>query len=109
MVHVIVSGAPGTGKTTVAGLRAFSWPAAGGVVEIGYGLAEPYRGSGYATEAVEAMCEWLFAEAGATVITATGIEADNPASRRVLEKLGFTQTSEDQRHVAYRLERETSQ
>lgn len=67
----------------------FSWPDAGGAVEIGYGLAEPYRDRGYATEAAAAVCQWLFAEAGATVITATTVDPENAASRRVLEKLGF--------------------
>ena len=68
---------------------AFSWPEKDGAVEIGYGLAGPYRGRGYATEATGAMCQWLFTEAGATELIATGVDADNVASRRVLEKLGF--------------------
>src|SRR5688500_7586251 len=32
---------------------AFGWPDEDGLVEIGYGLAEPFRGHGYATEAAE--------------------------------------------------------
>ena len=73
---------------------AFSWPDENGEVEIGYGLAEPFRGMGYATEAAAGMCEWLFAEAGAVVITATAVNPGNVASRRVLEKLGFTRTGD---------------
>ncbi len=84
---------------------AFSWPDEDGVVEIGYGLAEPFRGNGYATEAAEGMCRWLFSEARATAIIATGVDADNVASRRVLEKLGFVRIDESERHVSYRLER----
>lgn len=76
-----------------------------GTVEIGYGLAEPYRGNGYGTEAAEALCVWLLTEAGATSITATGVEADNLASRRVLEKLGFTHIRADEGLASYRLER----
>src|SRR5688572_28332655 len=30
-----------------------------GSVEIGYGLAQPYRGRGYATEAADALTGWL--------------------------------------------------
>lgn len=86
----------------------FSWPDANGVVEIGYGLAEPFRGKGFATEAAEGMCRWLFTEAGAKVITATGVKADNVASRRVLEKIGFVQIDEVP-HVSYRLDRRTDQ
>lgn len=86
---------------------AFSWPDASGTVEIGYGLAEPYRRSGYGTEAAEAMCGWLLTEAGATAITANGVEADNLASRRVLEKLGFSHVGEEDGRGSYRLERES--
>ncbi|MDQ4089813.1 MAG: GNAT family N-acetyltransferase [Actinomycetota bacterium] len=70
---------------------AFAWPDERGVVEIGYGLAEPFRGRGFATEGVAAMCKWLGANAAASAITATSIEVDNLASRRVLDKLGFIQ------------------
>lgn len=84
---------------------AFSWPGATGTVEIGYGLSEPYRGRGFGTEAVGAMCEWLFAEAGATAITATDVGVSNVASRRVLEKLHFVCDAENQGRASYRLER----
>ena len=83
----------------------FSWPDEGGVVEIGYGLAEPFRGNGYATEAAEGMCRWLFSEARATAIIATDVDVDNVASRRVLCKLGFAEIDQDEGHVSYRLER----
>ncbi len=46
---------------------------------------------GYATEAMRALLGWAFAAFGLTEITA-GAMADNPASRRVLEKLGFQRT-----------------
>jgi RimJ/RimL family protein N-acetyltransferase len=82
---------------------AFSWPDERGVVEIGYGLAERFRGEGYATEAAGGMCRWLF-EAGARTITATAVEAANVASRRVLEKLAFVLVADDGRYVSYRLE-----
>ena len=84
---------------------AFSWTDEVGVVEIGYGLAEPFRGHGYATEAAEALCRWLFLEARATAIIATGVDGDNVASGRVLEKLGFAGIDEDERHMSFRLDR----
>ena len=93
------------GGTVIGYCGAFSWPDQHGAVEIGYGMAEPSRGKGYATEAVGAICRWLFAEAGATVITATATEADNVPSRRILEKLGFAPVEDDGLHVSYRLER----
>lgn len=61
-----------------------------GVVEIGYGLAAPFRGQGYGTEAVGAMVGWLLGQSGTVIIRACTL-ADNVASRRVLEKNGFSQ------------------
>ena len=59
-----------------------------GVVELGYGIAEEYRGFGYATEAVETILEWAFDQPGVTKIAAE-TESGNLASQRVLEKCGF--------------------
>ncbi len=59
-----------------------------GVVELGYGIAEEYRGLGYATEAVETILEWAFDQPGVTRVAAE-TEPGNDASRRVLEKCGF--------------------
>ena len=56
-----------------------------GVIEIGYGLAEPFRGRKYGTELVGAMTEWLLAQPRIQVIRAS-TAAENAASRRVLEK-----------------------
>ncbi len=65
-----------------------------GVVEIGYGLAAPFRGQGYGTEAVGAMVGWLLGQSGTVIIRACTL-ADNVASRRVLEKNGFSQRGYD--------------
>ena len=64
-----------------------------GTAELGYGVAEAYRNRGYAAEAVSALTEWAFRQPGVVGITAE-IEASNTASRRVLEKTGFTPTGE---------------
>ncbi|MEE9162031.1 MAG: GNAT family protein [Candidatus Neomarinimicrobiota bacterium] len=60
-----------------------------GLARIGYTVSKEYWGRGYATGAVQAVCSLLFGE---TVVER--IEADcsvhNPASRRVLEKCGFS-------------------
>lgn len=93
------------GGVVIGDCGAFSWPDEDGVVEIGYGLAEPLRGHGYATETAEAMCRWLFSEARAKAIIATDVDVDNVASRRVLDKLGFAEIDQNERHVSYRLER----
>lgn len=56
--------------------------------EIGYGVAKHRRQQGYAVEAVNAVIDWLFEDAGAETILA-GCDASNIASVRTLRRLGF--------------------
>jgi len=60
----------------------------GNEIELGYLISEEYYNNGYATEAGKAMIWWAFEEAGQDVLSAI-VSPENPASRRVLEKLGF--------------------
>lgn len=56
--------------------------------EVGYHIAEPFTGLGYASEALEAFAPYIKEKLRADVLY--GIcRADNAASRRVLEKCGF--------------------
>jgi len=64
-------------------------PTAAGEVEIGYGLAGPSRGRGLGTQVVAALVEELRTRAGVRRIDAH-VVADNVASRRVLERAGFS-------------------
>jgi len=58
-------------------------------VEIGWRLARPAWGNGYATEAAEAALEFGFGEAGlAEVVSFTS--AGNARSRAVMERIGMT-------------------
>jgi RimJ/RimL family protein N-acetyltransferase len=57
--------------------------------EIGYGLGESFWGRGIISEAAAAMTEWAFAELGLVRLHAA-VYARNPASARVLEKVGYT-------------------
>ncbi len=59
--------------------------------ELGYWIGKPYWGEGYVSEAVTALLDWARRELKAEVFTA-GHYVDNPASGRVLEKLGFSRT-----------------
>ena len=59
--------------------------------EIGYWLGKPFWGQGYATEAARAVLEEARLSLGVSLIKA-GAFTDNPASLRVLEKLGFVMT-----------------
>jgi RimJ/RimL family protein N-acetyltransferase len=61
---------------------------AGGVWEFGYWYGRTYWGQGYATEAARPVLRFAFDDLDAEMLTA-GWFVDNPASGRVLEKLGF--------------------
>ena len=56
--------------------------------EIGYWIGKPYWRQGYATEAAERLVAFGFRALGAEHLAAEWFH-DNPASGRVLEKLGF--------------------
>jgi len=58
-----------------------------GAVEMGYWIARPYWGRGFATEACGALIE-IAATLGLASLEGSHF-LDNPASARVLEKLGF--------------------
>ena len=59
-----------------------------GIVEIGYGILEAYRGQGYATEAVKAALDWAFEHPEVMAVEAE-TSAENVISKRVLAKCGF--------------------
>lgn len=59
--------------------------------EIGYWLSPGYWGQGIVTEAARSLVGWL-EESGRGDRFTSGYFADNPASGRVLEKLGFQKT-----------------
>lgn len=59
-----------------------------GTAEIGYWLGRAYWGQGFATEAARALVRHAF-RTGALERLTCGHFLDNPASARVIEKLGF--------------------
>lgn len=73
----------------IGGVTFNSFNAAFRSASFGYIVAPSHWGRGYATEAGEALLDWAFDTWDLNRVQA---EADtrNPASRRVLEKLGFT-------------------
>jgi RimJ/RimL family protein N-acetyltransferase len=76
---------------------------AAGDIEIGYGLAEPYRGRGYGTELVKAVSQWLLAQPGIRRVVARHVPLDNLPSRRALERAGFVLERADEEHAWYAL------
>lgn len=63
-----------------------------GRVEIGYDLAEPARGQGYATEALRALSQWALARDDVSVLCAA-VEPGNVASQAVVSRAGFVPAS----------------
>jgi RimJ/RimL family protein N-acetyltransferase len=59
-----------------------------GRLSLGYWLGKSFWGMGYATEAAEAAVSYAFAAHDVFALV-SGYFVDNPASGRVLEKLGF--------------------
>lgn len=57
-------------------------------VELGYHIAPLYRQQGYASEVTKAMVDWTLCQPGMEKVMA-GCDADNLASKRVLEKIGM--------------------
>lgn len=80
------------------------YPNASGMIEIGYGIGPDYRRLGYTTEAVRALLAWGWEQAGVRTITAECLH-HNHGSRRVLEKVGMTQTRAQGDFLYWRIER----
>jgi RimJ/RimL family protein N-acetyltransferase len=82
--------APGAPARVLVGSGGFKGRPREGTAEIGYAVLPRFQGSGYATELVEALLSWAFAQPGVVRIVAQ-TEWANPASVRVLRKAGFSQ------------------
>ena len=78
---------------SVGGIGLAGLPDDEGTSEIGYALDQKFRGQGIATEAVQALSEWAFLDAGLHVLRAE-TPVDNAGSQRVLEKNKFQKTGE---------------
>lgn len=80
----------------------FGPPDQAGVVEIGYAMAASFREQGMATEAVTGLLDWAFGHDAVSKVVAF-TEPHLTASRRVLEKTGFTLQGEEMRAAGPRV------
>jgi ribosomal-protein-alanine N-acetyltransferase len=71
--------------------------------ELGYWIGKSYWGHGFATEAVRALIAHAFDADGFTYLKA-GHFVDNPASARILGKLGFVAQGDEMRDCVARAE-----
>jgi RimJ/RimL family protein N-acetyltransferase len=92
--HVYAVELPGEGVIGLAGAHAQGEAGA----EIGYWLGRPYWGAGFATEAARAVTDVAFGLDRGPVNARHYV--DNPASGRVLEKVGFVYTGETARRFS---------
>lgn len=65
-----------------------------GVIEIGYSLFEEHWGKGYATEMAEAMVDYALKALKPQKLIGF-VDSRNPASMRVLEKVGLSKENEE--------------
>jgi len=97
-----------TNHDELIGVMDLSRPMPDEILEIGYWIAKPFWGKGYASEAGRMILEAAKTHLGARRIKA-GVFADNPASLRVLEKLGFEKFGQAQPYFSMaRLEKAPS-
>jgi RimJ/RimL family protein N-acetyltransferase len=96
-----------TDENVGAGMLGFKgYPDESGSTEIGYGIDEAYQGKGYMGEAVQALIDWAFTHPFCNVITAT--EVENPASRRLLERLGAQLVAEADHSTSWEIRKTQS-
>ncbi|MFD2520442.1 GNAT family N-acetyltransferase [Emticicia soli] len=65
-----------------------------GIIEIGYSLFEEHWGKGYATEMAEAMVDYALKALKPQKLIGF-VDSRNPASMRVLEKVGLSKENEE--------------
>jgi ribosomal-protein-alanine N-acetyltransferase len=75
-----------------------------GTVEIGYSVIPAYRNQGFASEAAQALVDWVFTQQGVKKIIAECSD-DNAPSIRVLQKLGMKRLKTDGSLLKWELKR----
>ncbi len=86
------------------GSLGFKGPPKNGEVELGYGIDPAFAGHGYATEAAKALIDWAFTQPEVYFIMGEA-EAENAASLRILEKLGFVPAGQGEEGPRFEKER----
>jgi RimJ/RimL family protein N-acetyltransferase len=77
-----------------------------GAIEIGFGLAEPYRRRGHGTALVRHLTAWLLAQPAVRQVVAR-TDADNVASSRALEQAGFQRSGATGTQLRYSFPRQS--
>jgi ribosomal-protein-alanine N-acetyltransferase len=88
-------------ETVIGDIGFHGPPDATGMVEVGYSVIPDRRRRGYATEAATALVAWALVQPAIRTVAAR-CEADNPASIRTLERVGFERVAEADGIIAWR-------
>ncbi len=80
-------------------------PNSEGEVEIGYGIDPEFQNKGYTTEAVNRLIQWAFEDPRCSRIIAPDTQRSNPASNRVLEKVGMRVYEESEHAISWCLDK----
>lgn len=100
---VVIEGEIGVGLMGFKGV-----PDASGEVEIGYGITAEFRRQGYTTEAAQALIAWAFRHRECHSVVAPDTLKSNPASNRVLEKVGMAVYEETPDTLSWRIRKRSS-
>jgi len=92
----------------VGGLDFKGPPDDNGEVQVGYGVQPAHRGKGYMAEALQEAVRWALSHPQVSAVLAE-TEGTNPASHRVLEKVGFVRRRDAGEMVWWRMGRDTEQ
>jgi RimJ/RimL family protein N-acetyltransferase len=92
------------GERVGAGLVGFKgFPDETGATEIGYGISPRFQNQGYMTEAARSLVDWAFTHPFCRTVTATTVK--NPASNRLLEKLGAQLVEKNRTSMSWKIDR----
>lgn len=91
-------------KTVIGDAGFKGAPDKDGAVDIGYSIIEQEQQKGYGKEAAKALVEWAFRQPAVQAVKACCL-VENPASARILEKLGMQELVRDEEVIYWKLER----
>lgn len=90
-------------RTVVGDIGFHGPPGDAGTIEVGYSVVPRRRRLGYATEAAGALVAWARSQPGINDIVA-GCDPNNEPSIRILERVGFRRTGEENGELRWRYE-----
>jgi RimJ/RimL family protein N-acetyltransferase len=101
--YAIVNQDAGGTRTLIATGGFLGPPSDAGTIEVGYSVVPAWQGQGYAKEMIEGLIGFAFENSRVKRIIAHTTK-ENIASCKVLERLGFSQSKDEQKHLQIQYE-----